>query len=97
ALLRPGGILRLRDLVYSFPLAETEAAIEAWVAGGAKTSAAGWTRAELAEHVRTEYSTFNGLLETLLDQAGFDVLEAEHSPSRTYSAYTAVRREGGGG
>ncbi|MGH2551554.1 MAG: class I SAM-dependent methyltransferase, partial [Thermomicrobiales bacterium] len=59
AMLELGGVLRLRDLVYSFPVAATETKIDAWIAGGAQTSDRGWTSEELAIHVRTEFSTFN--------------------------------------
>lgn len=91
AMLKPGGILRLRDLVYSFPVEETDSRIEAWLAGGAATSDRGWTSEELAIHVRTEFSTFNWLLEPMLERAGFEIRDIWHSPVGAYSAYTCVR------
>ena len=58
-ILRPGGVLRLSDVVYSFTPADAEARIEAWIRETmAADVEAGWTRAELAEHVRDEHSTF---------------------------------------
>jgi SAM-dependent methyltransferase len=75
ALLAPGGVLVLRDLVYDFEPAEADRRIEEWVAGGPPTSAQGWTRAELETHVRDEHSTFAWLLEPLLAHAGFEILE----------------------
>jgi SAM-dependent methyltransferase len=91
AMLRPGGVLRLRDLVYAFEPAEAERVIEAWVAGGAARPEDGWTRPELETHVREEHSTYAWLLEAMLRHAGFEVREATVSPSRTYAAYTCVR------
>jgi SAM-dependent methyltransferase len=76
-LLVPSGVLVLRDLVYDFAPGEADRRIEEWVAGGRKSPAGGWTRAELEEHVRDEHSTFSWLLEPLLVQAGFEVLERE--------------------
>jgi SAM-dependent methyltransferase len=74
-LLAPGGVLVLRDLVYDFEPAEANRRIEDWLAGAAQTPAEGWTREELEEHVRDEHSTYSWLLELLLDDAGFEILE----------------------
>jgi SAM-dependent methyltransferase len=90
-LLRPGGSLRLRDVVYSFAPDEAEASVERWLAQAPTDPREGWTREQLAEHVRDEHSTFSWLLEPMLERAGFLIREAEHSTSRTYSAYTCVR------
>ncbi|MFY1692314.1 class I SAM-dependent methyltransferase [Plantactinospora sp. WMMB782] len=92
SLLRPGGVLLLRDLVYTFEPAQAAEQLETWLAGAAGSSADGWTRAELATHIRTEYSTFNWLLEPMLERAGFRIVEA--TPSRdpaTYAGYVCVR------
>lgn len=77
-LLVPGGTLVLRDLVYAFEPDEVETRIEEWLRGAAPAPAGGWTRAELAEHVRSEHSTFSWLLEPLLRHAGFEIVAAEH-------------------
>lgn len=81
-MLRRGGVLRLWDVVYSFEARDAERRIEAWIAD---TMAAdverGWTRAELAEHVRDEHSTFTWLLEPMIERAGFEIVEAEYSDS----------------
>jgi ubiquinone/menaquinone biosynthesis C-methylase UbiE len=90
-LLAPGGVLRLRDLVYSFDPAETEPVLERWFAGASLTSDVGWTRAELEEHVRTEFSPFSWVLEPMLERAGFEIRETEYAPSQTYAAYTCLR------
>jgi SAM-dependent methyltransferase len=90
-MLRPGGVFRLRDLVYSFAPAEAEQRIETWLANAAADPARGWTRAELKTHLREEYSTFNWLLEPMLQRAGFAIRDVEHTPSQIYSAYTCVK------
>lgn len=69
-LLRPGGLLRLHDLVYDFDPAEAADRIPAWLAGAVDDPAVGWTATELAEHVRGEFSTYRWLLEALLDRTG---------------------------
>ncbi|MGH2476441.1 MAG: class I SAM-dependent methyltransferase [Candidatus Limnocylindrales bacterium] len=89
--LRPHGVLRLRDLVFDFAPPEAEERIDAWMSGAARDPAAGWTAEELAEHVRSEFSTYSWLLDSLLDRAGFDILERSFRRS-AYGAYTCRRR-----
>lgn len=91
AILRPGGVLRLRDLVFSFDPADAGLIIESWLAGAAERPEEGWTRPELEAHVRGEYSTFSWLLEPMLARAGFEIRDASHGASRTYSAYTCIK------
>jgi SAM-dependent methyltransferase len=90
-LLRPGGVLRLRDLVYSFEPGDAAVVLERWFAGASTTTEVGWTRAELEEHVRTEHSPFSWVLEPMIERCGFEIREIEHAPSQTYAAYTCVR------
>jgi SAM-dependent methyltransferase len=91
ALLRPGGILRLRDLAYDFEPAETGEHIESWLAGAVDDPTRGYTAADLAQHVRTEFSTFAWLLDAILDRTGFDVVERSYHRG-AYGTYTCVRR-----
>ncbi len=91
AILKPGGVLYLRDLIFSFEPRETGPRIEAWLAGAASRPEDGWTRAELDIHLRTEYSTFSWLLEAMLERVGFQIREVERSASGIYTAYTCVR------
>jgi predicted DNA-binding protein (MmcQ/YjbR family) len=57
-LLRPGGVLRLWDVAFSFEPAEAEERIEAWCSSAGCSAVGGWTRGELEEQVRDEHSTF---------------------------------------
>ena len=88
-MLRPGGVLRLFDVVYDFEPAEAVDRIEAWCAtGSAEAQVEGdWTRAELEEHVRDEQSTFTWLLEPLIRRCGFTIERAEHSEDGISAAY----------
>ncbi len=90
ALLRPGGVLRLHDLVFSFDLADADARVAAWLDAASQNSDDGWTRTELETHLRREHSTFSWLLEPMIERAGFRVDAAEHAPSGFYAAYTCV-------
>jgi len=90
-ILRPGGILRLWDVVYGFDPGEAEAHLEAWceTAGGDEES--GWSRAEYEEHIRDEHSTFTWLLEPMMERAGFQIMEADRSPDGIFARYVARR------
>ena len=92
AMLRPGGILLLRDLVFSFDLGDAPNIVEAWLAAAPPNPDEGWTRAELETHLREEYSTFGWLLESMLERSGFEIANVSHRPSKVFSTYTAVRR-----
>ena len=91
AILKPGGVLRLRDLFLSCPLHEVQLVIEAWLANAAPSSEVGWTREEYETHLRDEYSTFTWLFEPMLAQAGFEIQEARYSTSQIYTEYTCRR------
>lgn len=91
AILRPGGVLFVRDLIFSCAPGEAPAVIDSWLDGASASPELGWTRAELETHLRTEHSTFNWLLEPMLERAGFAIEEAFHAPSRIYSTYVCVR------
>ena len=89
-LLRPGGVLRLRDLIFDFQPGEAEAVLDGWLDDAVADPARGYTRANFAEHLRTEFSTFRWLLEPMLAAAGFTVVTADFDGS-IYGAYTCVR------
>ncbi|TDC67966.1 class I SAM-dependent methyltransferase, partial [Streptomyces hainanensis] len=92
ALLRPGGVLRLRDLIYDFEPHEAESVFTAWLAGAAnRDPAAGYTADDYAEHIRTEHSTYRWLLEPMLTRAGFDIVDTAFE-GRLFGTYTCVRR-----
>jgi ubiquinone/menaquinone biosynthesis C-methylase UbiE len=92
-LLRPGGVLRLRDLIYDFRPAETEAVFRGWFEHAAGDPAEGYTAEDYAEHIRTEFSTFRWLLEPMLEAAGFEIVTADFE-GKLYGAYTCVKSPG---
>ncbi len=92
-MLRPGGVLRLRDLIYDFPPGEAEQAFRGWLKHASADPAKGYTADDYAEHIRTEFSTFRWLLEPMLAQAGFEIVTAEFE-GRLYGAYTCVKSGG---
>ncbi len=91
-LLRPGGVLRLWDVVFDFEPAEAEARIEAWCASGGEEVEGEWSRAELEEHVRDEHSTFTWLLEPIFERCGFAIAAAERSADGIFARYVLTAR-----
>jgi SAM-dependent methyltransferase len=87
AMLRPGGILRLRDLAYDFAPAQVEGAFGAWLANAASDPATGYTAGDLAQHIKTEFSTFSWLLEPMLERTGFEIIDRDTRWS-VHAAYT---------
>ena len=93
AILRPGGLLRLWDVVFQFDAADAPARLEAWLAVAAAADGdTGWTRPELEEHLRDEHSTFTWLLEPMLDRAGFDITDAQYTDDGISARYLCCRR-----
>jgi ubiquinone/menaquinone biosynthesis C-methylase UbiE len=89
-MLRPGGVLRLRDLVYDTTPDRFGEHLEGWFAGAVEDPALGYTADDLAAHVRTEHSTFTWLLEPMLNLAGFEIVDRSVHRG-AYAAYTCIR------
>ena len=90
ALLKPGGKFYLRDVIFSFPPAAYEAAIDEWIAQVAQPSGQGWTAEDFRMHVREEYSTFSWIVEAMLTRAGLKILESNY-PSPAYAEYLCIK------
>jgi ubiquinone/menaquinone biosynthesis C-methylase UbiE len=92
AMLKPGGLFRLWDVVYSFGPDEAPATLERWfgtTAGAAVDD--DWVRDELEEHVRDEHSTFTWLLEPMIERAGLRILERSYSADQIVAEYICDR------
>jgi hypothetical protein len=91
-LIKPGGVLRLRDLIYDFPPSEVDDRFQGWFENAAADPKSGYTAEDYATHIRTEFSTFRFLLEKMFDATGFDIVRVEFERG-LYGAYTCVRRQ----
>lgn len=87
--IRPDGIFRLWDVIYDFNPVEAEERIEAWCASFGNNDQDEWSRAELAEHVRDEHSTFRWLLEPMIERCGFAVEDVSYSSDGFFGSYVA--------
>jgi SAM-dependent methyltransferase len=89
-MLRPGGVLRLRDLIYDFRPDQAAGVFRRWLANAADDPADGYTAEDYAVHIRTEFSTFRWLLEPMLAAAGFEIVTVDFD-RKLYAAYTCIR------
>lgn len=83
--LEVGGILRLRDFVFSFDPHDSRVEIQSWI--DEKTESTGFSAEEIHQHFREEYSTYGFLLESMLMEVGFEILESNYQDD-FYASYT---------
>ncbi|WP_219806301.1 class I SAM-dependent methyltransferase, partial [Streptomyces sp. SM12] len=87
AMLRPGGLLVLSDLVFDCSPAEAEPLFRQWLENAPSGDPArGYTRDDYAEHLRTEHSTYRWLLEPMLERSGFEILRSDYE-GRIFGSY----------
>jgi ubiquinone/menaquinone biosynthesis C-methylase UbiE len=96
AMLRPGGVFRLWDVVYNFEPSHATDRIESWCATGDETIGTeavedGWGRWELEEHVRDEHSTFTWILEAIVHRVGFVIEAGDYSNDGIFAKYILRR------
>jgi putative AdoMet-dependent methyltransferase len=77
AILKPGGRLYLRDVVFSLKLEKYEAAVNHVLANFKNTSGDDMA-AKFSNHIKNEYSTFDWVMEEMLYRAGFDIEDARY-------------------
>ena len=90
-IVRPGGTLRLADIVFSFDPADAHDRIESWCASlpAVAQNEGEWVRADIEEHVRDEHSTYSWLLEPMIERAGFRIEQATYSDDGFFAEYVA--------
>lgn len=74
--LKPAGRLYLQDVVFTFTIDDHADEIERWIETAG--AAGSFSRAEFEAHVRDEFSTFGFLMEEMLVQVGFPILEKSY-------------------
>jgi len=88
-ILRPGGILHLRVVIFEFEPAETVERIEHYLASSPTDPSRGFTRPELEPMIETK--TFTWLLEPMLERAGFEIVRRRVG-SGLFAEYLCVKR-----
>jgi hypothetical protein len=91
SMLKVGGILYLRDVVFSFNPSDYGSRIDAWIERVTKPAGEGFTASDFETHVREEYSTFAWILEGMLARAGFEIEQADYLTPE-YAQYVCRKR-----
>lgn len=89
ALLAPNGYLLIRDIVYDFDPASAPARIGEWLANASDDPDVGYTANDFIEHLRSEHSTYRSVFDSLLEAAGFRIVEVTVRRS-VYAEYTCA-------
>lgn len=85
-MLKPGGRMCLFDIVFPFSAREHEAELDRWISA-TETNLGAEFADEVATHIRDEYSTYDWIIEGMLERAGFSIDEQkalEDAPGTTY-------------
>lgn len=86
--LKPGGLLYLRDVVFSFDPRSYESVIDAWVRRMPAVS--GFSQRDFETHVSDEFSTFSWVLEGFIARADLEIVERA-CPAPEYAEYVCRR------
>jgi ubiquinone/menaquinone biosynthesis C-methylase UbiE len=93
-MLKEGGRLCLRDVIYSFDPREHESFFEEYMSRTQATMDSDFAD-RIASHVRAEYSTMNWIMEGLIERAGFKIERADYK--KGMFALYLCRKEGAEG
>ncbi|MDO8912736.1 MAG: methyltransferase domain-containing protein [Phenylobacterium sp.] len=74
--LKPGGRIYIRDVAFNCTPDAIPRTVESWI--GWMTRETGYSREDVACHVREEHSTFGWILARMIDDAGFRLLSRTH-------------------
>ena len=67
----------------------TDQRIGEWLAGASDDPAVGYTSEDLVEHLRSEHSTYRAVLDSLIESAGFRIVDVQFRRS-VYASYTCA-------
>ncbi len=88
-MLKPGGKLYLFDVVFSFPVESYQRELDNWV-NGMREKAGQAMAEETVIHIRDEYSTFDWVMDGMIERAGFQT-EQKLSDFPRCLTYVSVR------
>ncbi|MCE5199744.1 MAG: class I SAM-dependent methyltransferase [Armatimonadota bacterium] len=85
-MLKDGGRLFIRDVVFSFNVDDAASYLDKWIDGAV---AVGGERLgqNIESHIRDEFSTFDWAMESLLRASGFSISRITNQDNRTFAEY----------
>jgi ubiquinone/menaquinone biosynthesis C-methylase UbiE len=91
SILKPEGIFYLWDAVYSFEASRYNEEAQNWIETCGREDGKGFSKSEFAMHIREEFSTYNWLMEPILEKSGFEIVEKNY-PRKTTAEYLCKKR-----
>jgi len=76
-MLKSGGKLFIRDVVYSFDAADYESFFDGYLSRMAEISGEGAPQ-DILTHIRDEHSTMGWIMEGMIERAGFEIARADY-------------------
>lgn len=89
-MLKDGGHLFLRDVVFSFDIDNAAESVDGWIRGVTELGGDEVGR-EVASHVRDEFSTFGCVLEKLLQLSGFSIMSSTYQKNHMFADYVCQK------
>lgn len=89
-MLKPGGKVYLFDVVFSFDVTNYGHYLDEWVKSTGEKVGSEFV-AEVETHVRDEYSTFDWVMEGLIEKAGFQIEKADYREG-FFATYLCTKR-----
>ncbi|MDP7289039.1 MAG: class I SAM-dependent methyltransferase, partial [Phycisphaerae bacterium] len=78
-MLKSGGALYLRDVVFQFEHDQHAEVFDKWVEDAAERFGQACMASKAESHIKREFSTFGWIMKGLLQRAGFEILQADYS------------------
>ena len=89
-MLKSGGRLYIRDVVYSFDAADYESFFDRYLSRMAEIGGEG-TPQDILTHIRDEHSTMGWIMEGMMERAGFEIERSEYRAG-FIATYLCVKR-----
>lgn len=89
--LKPGGLLYIWDVIFTFPPEEYAEHLQQLVDDFGRTDGHGFSRTDLETHIREEFSTYAWILKGLIERAGFEIVSTDF-PRVTHGEFVCRRR-----
>jgi len=89
-MLKPGGRLYIRDVVYSFDASDYERFFDGYLSRMAEIGGEG-TPQDILVHIRHEHSTLGWILEGMMERAGFEIERSDYRAG-FIATYLCIKR-----
>lgn len=89
-MLKDGGRLFLRDVVFSFGVDDAAPYFEKWIDGAVKSGDDKIGR-DVESHIREEFSTFGWVMEGLLQASGFSIVSSTYQENCVFAEYVCQK------